>query len=998
MLQCLMVAVRPLRVEELAELLAFEFDVAQGGIPKYRAAWRLDDQTQAVLSTCSSLVTIVKERWTSHQVVQFSHFSVKEFLTSNRLGDFSRYDVRPISAHTMLTQACLGFLLHLDDHIDKESVKSFHFAKYAARHWAYHAQFEDVAEHVKEGMEMLFDPDKPHFAAWVEIYDLDQWHPLPWLIFPISKPNRLYYSVLCGFYRLVKHLAIKHPQHIDVICGEYRFPLFVAFCKGRMEVLKHGANVEVLETTGELAGETILHKAFSQSLPNVVDIVKFLLKHGTDVNARDKTLRRALHLAEERGCFEVAQMFVEHKAEVNSQDKNGKTPLGPLHLPLEIWTCQGMYNKDAVLDHMQLLVEHGVDVNRSDKNNQTPLLLATRQGWFKLARVLLEHGADANAENNDGKTPLHFLSEWWNDYERDGLDLTWLLLEHGADVNRRDKMNQTPLLLAIRQNWLNLVRILLKHGADVNAEGSNSKTPLHVLSESWKHYESDALDLIWLLLERDADLNRRDKDNQTPLLLAMGRDWYKLARILVEHGADVNAENNNGKTPLHMLSESYMYKNDYILDHARLLLEHGAEVNMRDKDNQTPLLLAMGRDWYKLARILIGHGADANAENKDGKTPLHLLLESRGHDERDALDLTRVLFEHGAVENRRDRDNQTPLLLALGRDWFNLARVLVAQGADADAVNNNGKTSFHLLSESRIHDEGDALDLVWLLLEHGMEVNRRDKDNQTPLLLAMGRDWFKLARILLEHGATADVENNDGNTPLHLLSESQIHDEGNALDLVWLLLEHRAATVMNNRNKNNQAPLPLAMERGWFKLASILLEHGADANAESNLDNGKTPLYIASTCQIYNKINVGDVLNHKRSWLEHGAEVNRRYKDSGGSLLLGIGKGKYKFTWNLLSLLKTRCFPRGYSRQGLSAPSTLTRPIRLWGTWYRYFTTITRAWRGHPSQCARQETQLGDTTTFTGQFWPSPHCKSITRPRCKGQRKERGSVFIIPRV
>ncbi|KAI9448938.1 hypothetical protein BJY52DRAFT_1193023 [Lactarius psammicola] len=48
MLQCLLVAVRPLRVEELAELLAFEFDATHEGIPKYRAAWRLDDQTQAV--------------------------------------------------------------------------------------------------------------------------------------------------------------------------------------------------------------------------------------------------------------------------------------------------------------------------------------------------------------------------------------------------------------------------------------------------------------------------------------------------------------------------------------------------------------------------------------------------------------------------------------------------------------------------------------------------------------------------------------------------------------------------------------------------------------------------------------------------------------------------------------------------------------------------------------------------------------------------------------
>ena len=43
-LECLMVSVRPLRVDELADLLALQFDAAQGGIPKYRSAWRLDDQ------------------------------------------------------------------------------------------------------------------------------------------------------------------------------------------------------------------------------------------------------------------------------------------------------------------------------------------------------------------------------------------------------------------------------------------------------------------------------------------------------------------------------------------------------------------------------------------------------------------------------------------------------------------------------------------------------------------------------------------------------------------------------------------------------------------------------------------------------------------------------------------------------------------------------------------------------------------------------------------
>src|SRR6266702_2343718 len=84
LLQCLTVAVRPLRVDELAELLAFDFQASSsGGIPKLKEDWRWDDEEEAVLSTCSSLIAIVPDG--DSRVVQFSHFSVKEYLTSPRL-------------------------------------------------------------------------------------------------------------------------------------------------------------------------------------------------------------------------------------------------------------------------------------------------------------------------------------------------------------------------------------------------------------------------------------------------------------------------------------------------------------------------------------------------------------------------------------------------------------------------------------------------------------------------------------------------------------------------------------------------------------------------------------------------------------------------------------------------------------------------------------------------------------------------------------------------
>ncbi|KAH9173945.1 hypothetical protein EDB89DRAFT_2228417 [Lactarius sanguifluus] len=155
LLQCLTVAIRPLRVEELAELLAFDFGASRdGGIPKLKDDWRWDDQEEAVLSTCSSLIAIVPSGHS--RVVQFSHFSVKEYLTSPRLaqsdGDVSRFHVDLDAAHTILAQACLGTLLQLDVHAGKSAAEWLPLVEYAAQHWVDHAQFENVSSRVQDGM------------------------------------------------------------------------------------------------------------------------------------------------------------------------------------------------------------------------------------------------------------------------------------------------------------------------------------------------------------------------------------------------------------------------------------------------------------------------------------------------------------------------------------------------------------------------------------------------------------------------------------------------------------------------------------------------------------------------------------------------------------------------------------------------------------------------------------------------------------------------------
>ena len=211
--------------------LATHFDDA--GFPTFNPDWRPFDVNDAVLSACSSLISV--DNISGSQIVQFAHFSVKEFLTSPRLvsaenenlKSLSRYHILPEPAHTTLARACLGVLLRLDDKIDKKSIRHFLLAHYAARYWIDDAQFENVSSQVQGVMERLFDPMKPHFAAWVWLYDVDHhWLDSMSKMHP-TRPSAvpLYYASLCGFLSLAEHFVGTNPENIDAMGRMYDTPL-----------------------------------------------------------------------------------------------------------------------------------------------------------------------------------------------------------------------------------------------------------------------------------------------------------------------------------------------------------------------------------------------------------------------------------------------------------------------------------------------------------------------------------------------------------------------------------------------------------------------------------------------------------------------------------------------------------------------------------------------------------------------------------------------------
>ena len=425
LLQCLTVALRPLRVEELAEVLAIDFDApTHGGIPESNPEWRWEDQRGALLSACSSLIEIVHHGHS--EVVQFSHFSVKEYLTSDRLAlssDVSFYHIPLEPAHATLAQACLGVLLCLDDSVDRYNADHIPLVEYAAQYWFDHAGFEDVASRIRGAMEYFFDEDKPHWTAWLQVQTIDG----PWEWFE-SDPNTdysfpLYYASLGGFYDLAEHLAGKNPKHINAKGGRMVAPL-VAALRGKhfrvAELLhRNGADVDVRDRYKD----TPLREACRAG---ALDILQWLLDHGADLNAQNYVGWTALHGAINYGQPQAFHMLIARNPDIHIRTNLGKSPL---HL-----AASPQVNRDHV----------------------------------DLMQVLLDCGADPNARDNDDSTPLHH-SSWW---EKEGYPLlkgtvegTRLLLEHGAIIDAEDNKGRTPLQLAREHGRQDVMICLLQYGA-----------------------------------------------------------------------------------------------------------------------------------------------------------------------------------------------------------------------------------------------------------------------------------------------------------------------------------------------------------------------------------------------------------------------------------------------------------------------------------------------------------------------------------------------------
>jgi ankyrin repeat protein len=180
----------------------------------------------------------------------------------------------------------------------------------------------------------------------------------------------------------------------------------------------------------------------------------------------------------------------------------------------------------------------------------------------------------------------------------------------------------------------------------------------------------------------DAAIEGGDYDGCSALIMALMRRRFDVAAYLIEQGADVNYKRPARHTPDRTRGQTPLWwaANHGHLALARMLLERGADVNTPDHHGGTPLTQAASSGHLEMVRYLVKMGADVHAQIYDGRKAYNLAItHGRTQVAEYLLGLTMEPDEAGS-------SGHTPLMIAAENNYYDLAQLLIEQGADVNAV------------------------------------------------------------------------------------------------------------------------------------------------------------------------------------------------------------------------------------------------------------------------------------------------------------------------
>jgi ankyrin repeat protein len=312
-----------------------------------------------------------------------------------------------------------------------------------------------------------------------------------------------------------------------------------------------------------------------------LESVKALIEQDSEmIDAKDQDGRTPLHWACRGVHLDLVKFLVEKGANVNAEDNNKIVPLHSL----------ASRNNAAAIE---LLVTKGALVDSEDYGGNTALHHAAMNNAAAAVALLIKKGAELENTEDYGRTPLILCAR-----ERGGPKTIEVLLDAGADVKAKDKFGATALHLASWRGKKEVVDMLLDAGAPISAKG---RDPRYFFSQAASHGLSRLFDEV---IKAGGDPTFKMSDGGTLLHAAAAGGSAEIIDILIDKGLDINLKDNYGWTPLHYAAR------DSRVEAAQGLIEKGADIDARTIMGQSPLNVADERKYEKVRAILIAKGAE----------------------------------------------------------------------------------------------------------------------------------------------------------------------------------------------------------------------------------------------------------------------------------------------------------------------------------------------------------------------------------------------------
>lgn len=572
----LLFSARPLRIEELAELAAVDFDGDPLVIERF---WEPDE----ILKICPGLLTTMEEHNESDEsepkiLVRLAHISVREYLLSHdiRKGQAARYHIEETAAHISITECCLLYMRLFDKPLPAAE-KEFPLAVYASEYWLYH--YEKVPEQAEKAHDLALEfllKRKEAYSNWLSFFC------------SLSPPKF-------------------HPNLLDFGSDS---PLNVVAAYGLVPTLKRMFASDEIDTSSELALKGALRSAYLGRLPprSNIETTRLLLQHGADFGG-DSRFSHTLHAASYFGFDEIVKIQLEEGFDVNTRGGEFETALQAAVVGrhdrhfLEIsrttsptgWPRPGEFLENLTPTTVKLLLEKGADPNLSGGREGSPLLASCSKGDLPCVKLLLDHGADPNFAVESRRGNTSFNRSCLSAACRSGdIRIVKLLFDYGAAIG-----STGALAAATTARDLNIMRLLLDKGADPNVPGEgNDETPLQIACSSLQ------LEAVELLLAHGANPNIGGGRFGTPLQTASAEGSVETSKLLIGKGADVNQIGGTFGTALHVAA---FYGH---LEMVQYLIANGADIHQQGRLFYSVLRTALQNGHTDIFILLLKLGAD----------------------------------------------------------------------------------------------------------------------------------------------------------------------------------------------------------------------------------------------------------------------------------------------------------------------------------------------------------------------------------------------------